>query len=47
LARLRVLAKDERRFSQLLREAADRRALAQPGAREGLKDALAGDTVDL
>jgi excisionase family DNA binding protein len=47
LARLRALAKDERRFSQLLREAADRRALAQPGAREGLQDALAGDTVDL
>ncbi len=47
LAGLRALAKDERRFSQLLREAADRRALAQPGAREGLQDALAGDTVDL
>ncbi len=47
LARLRALAKDERRFSQLLREAADQRALAQPGAREGLQDALAGDTVDL
>ena len=47
LARLRALAKDERRFSQLLREAADQRALAQPGARQGLQDALAGDTVDL
>jgi excisionase family DNA binding protein len=47
LSRLRALAKDERRFSQLLREAADQRALAQPGAREGLQDALAGDTVDL
>ncbi len=47
LAGLRALAKDQRRFSQLLREAADRRALAQPGAREGLQDALAGDTVDL
>jgi excisionase family DNA binding protein len=47
LARLRALAKDERRFSQLLREAADQRALAQPGAREGLQDALAGDTLDL
>lgn len=47
LARLRALAKDERRFSRLLREAADQRALAQPGAREGLQDALAGDTVDL
>ncbi|HSZ70084.1 MAG TPA: helix-turn-helix domain-containing protein [Solirubrobacteraceae bacterium] len=45
LARLRALAKDERRFSQLLREAADRRVLAQPGAREGLEDALAGDAV--
>lgn len=47
LGRLRALAKDERRFSQLLREAADQRALQQPGAREGLKDALAGDTVVL
>jgi len=47
LAGLRTLAKDERRFSALLREAADQRALAQPGAREGLKDALAGDTVEL
>lgn len=47
LARLRALAKDERRFAQLLREAADRRALAQPGARDGLQDALTGDTVDL
>jgi hypothetical protein len=44
---LRALAKDERRFSQPLREASDRRALAQPGAQEGLQDALAGDTVDL
>jgi excisionase family DNA binding protein len=47
LAKLRVIAKDERRYSQLLREAADQRALAQPGAQEGLHDALAGDTVDL
>lgn len=47
LGRLRELATDERRYSQLLREAADQRALAQPGAREGLEDALAGDTVDL
>ena len=47
LGRLRALAKDERRFSQLLREAADERALGQPGAREGLRDALAGDVVDL
>lgn len=47
LAKLRVIAGDERRYSQLLREAADQRALAQPGAREGLQDALAGDTVDL
>jgi excisionase family DNA binding protein len=35
LARLRTIARDERRFSQLLQEAADQRALAQPGAREG------------
>jgi hypothetical protein len=47
LSKLRALAKDERRFSQLLREAADQRALEQPGAREGLRDALAGDTVNL
>jgi excisionase family DNA binding protein len=47
LGRLRAVAQDERRFSQLLREAADQRALEQPGAREGLQDALAGDTVDL
>jgi excisionase family DNA binding protein len=47
LAKLRVIAKDERRYSQLLSEAADRRALARTGAREGLEDALAGDTVDL
>jgi excisionase family DNA binding protein len=47
LGSLRAVAKDERRFSQLLREAADQRSLEQPGAREGLRDALAGDTVDL
>lgn len=47
LGKLRELATDERRYSQLLREAADQRALAQPGAQEGLEDALAGDTVDL
>lgn len=47
LGKLRALAKDERRFSQLLREAADQRALEQPGAREGVQDALAGDTVEL
>jgi excisionase family DNA binding protein len=45
LSKLRALAKDERRFSQLLREAADERALEQPGAREGLRDALAGDIL--
>ncbi|MGH2834850.1 MAG: helix-turn-helix domain-containing protein [Solirubrobacteraceae bacterium] len=47
LTRLRALSKDERRFSQLLREAADQRALSQPGAREGLQDALTGDDVAL
>jgi hypothetical protein len=47
LGRLRALFKDKRRFSQLPQEAADQRALAQPGAREGLQDALAGDVVDL
>jgi len=47
LGKLRAIAKDERRYSQLLSEAADQRALAQPGAREGLQDALAGDTADL
>jgi excisionase family DNA binding protein len=47
LAKLRSVAKDERRYAALLREAADQRALAQPGAREGLHDALAGDTVEI
>jgi excisionase family DNA binding protein len=47
LVKLCLLAKDERRYAQLLSEAADQRALTQPGAREGLEDALAGDTVDL
>lgn len=47
LARLRTIAKDERRFSALLREAADQRALRQPGAHEGLQDALAGNTVEI
>lgn len=47
LAKLRAVAEDERRYSQLLREAADQRTLSQPGAHEGLQDALAGDTVDL
>lgn len=47
LARLRAIAKDERRFSALLREAADQRSLSQPGAREGLQDALVGDTVEI
>lgn len=47
LTKLRAIAKDERRFAQLLSEAADQRALTQPGAQEGLQDALAGETVDL
>jgi excisionase family DNA binding protein len=47
LAKLRAIAKDERRYSQLLREATDQRALSQPGAHDGLQDALAGDIVDL
>lgn len=47
LVKLRAIAKDERRFSALLREAADQRALRQPGAREGLHDALAGNTVEI
>jgi len=47
LDKLRVIAKDERRFSTLLRDAADQRALEQPGAREGVQDALSGDTVEL
>jgi hypothetical protein len=47
LGRLRVLAKDERRFSQLLEAADDQRALEQPGAREGLEDALTGNSVEL
>lgn len=47
LIELRAVAKDERRFTALLRDAADQRALGQPGAGEGLRDALAGDTVEL
>jgi excisionase family DNA binding protein len=47
LSRLRAVAKDERRFSQLLRDAADQRALSQPGAREGLQDAIAGRSVEI
>ncbi len=47
LAKLRSVAKDERRFAALLHEGADQCALAQPGAREGLQDALAGDTAEI
>lgn len=47
LRRLRQTATNEKRWQALLAQAADQREFAQPGAREGLADALAGDTQPL
>jgi hypothetical protein len=47
LGRLREVAGNEKRWTSLLVQAADQRELAEPGAREGLADALAGDIVPL
>jgi hypothetical protein len=47
LQRLREMAGDEKRWQSLLAQAADQREFAEPGAREGLADALAGDTEPL
>ncbi len=47
LERLRETASSEKRWQSLLAAAADQRELAEPGAREGLADALAGNTEPL
>jgi hypothetical protein len=47
LERLREVAGNERRWQSLLAAAADQRELAEPGAREGLAEALAGNTEPL
>jgi hypothetical protein len=47
LERLRETAGSEKRWQSLLAAAADQRELAEPGAREGLADALAGNTEPL
>ncbi len=47
LQRLREAASGEKRWQSLLAAAADQRELAQPGAREGLAEALAGNTEPL
>jgi hypothetical protein len=47
LQRLRETASNEKRWQALLAAAADQRELAEPGARAGLADALAGNTEPL
>jgi hypothetical protein len=47
LQRLRETATNEKRWQSLLAAAADQREFAQDGAREGLADALAGNTEPL
>jgi len=47
LERLRQTAGNEKRWQSLLAAAADQRELAEPGAREGLADAFAGNTEPL
>jgi hypothetical protein len=47
LQRLRETATNEKRWQALLAAAADQRELAEPGARTGLADALAGNTEPL
>jgi hypothetical protein len=47
LERLRETASSEKRWQSLLAAAADQREFAEPGAREGLADALAGNTEPL
>jgi hypothetical protein len=47
LERLRNTAANEKRWQALLTQAADQREFAEPGAREGLADALAGDVQPL
>jgi hypothetical protein len=47
LERLRETASSEKRWQSLLAAASDQRELAEPGAREGLAEALAGNTEPL
>jgi hypothetical protein len=47
LQRLRETASSEKRWQSLLAAAADQREFAEPDAREGLADALAGNTEPL
>jgi hypothetical protein len=47
LERLRETASSEKRWQSLLAAAADQRELAEPGAEEGLAEALAGNTEPL
>jgi hypothetical protein len=47
LERLRETASSEKRWQALLAAAADQRELAEPGAREGLAEALAGKSEPL
>ena len=47
LERLRETASSEKRWQALLAAAADQRELAEPGARKGLVEALAGNTEPL
>jgi len=47
LERLRETAGSEKRWQSLLAAAADQRELAEPGAREGFAEAVAGNTEPL
>jgi hypothetical protein len=47
LGQLRQTAGSEKRWQSLLAQAADQREFAETGARDGLADALAGDTEPL
>ena len=47
LERLRQTTGNEKRWQSLLAAASDQRELAEPGAREGLADAFAGNTEPL
>lgn len=47
LGQLREAAGDEKRWQSLLAQAADQREFTEAGARDGLADALAGNTEPL
>jgi hypothetical protein len=47
LERLRETTSSEKRWQSLLAAAADQRELAEPGAREGFAEAVAGNTEPL